>query len=63
MDVYSSNHLVKSSLGSPPYVRKREAVPNLKKGENKRVSKIMCLVKEKINVNLPVLSDERVKNH
>ena len=36
-----------SSLGSPPPVKRREAASNLKRRENKRVSKITCLVKEK----------------
>ena len=37
----------RSSLGSPPYVRRRKTTPNLKREGKEGVSKITCLVKEK----------------
>ena len=47
MDVYRSKHLVVKQSRSASHVGRREATLNLKRGENERVSKTTCSVKEK----------------
>ena len=37
----------RNSLGSSPHVKRREATPNLKRGENEGMNKTICSVKEK----------------